>query len=72
MSSRKQIKNEFSKLADYFEQLGGHLDIEIVEDEEAWWFGARGGGRHKFEIHSAALEAIPMTVEFALTVAGGR
>lgn len=64
MSSRKQIKSEYSKLADHFDQSGGSLDIQIVEDEEAWWFGARTGPR-KIEIRAAALEAIPMTVRFA-------
>lgn len=64
MSARNQVKSEYSKLADHFDRLGGSLDIQVVEDEEAWWFGARSGPR-KLEIRAAALEAIPMTVRFA-------
>lgn len=64
MSARKQVKGEYSKLSDHFAALGGRLEIHLVDDDEAWWFGARGGER-KLEIRAAALEAIPLTVQFA-------
>lgn len=64
MSARNQIRNEYTKLAQHFEQRGGQLDIDLVDDDEAWWFGARSGQR-KLEIRAAALEAIPITVRFA-------
>lgn len=64
MSSRQQVKNEYSKLSRHFEDLGGTLEIRLVEDDEAWWFGASGGPR-KLEVKAAALEAVSETVRFA-------
>lgn len=64
MSTRQQVKNEYSKLSRHFEDLGGTLEIRLVEDDEAWWFGASGGPR-KLEVKAAALEAVSETVRFA-------
>lgn len=64
MSTRSQPKSEYTKLSQHFEELGGHLEIDIVDDDEAWWFGARSGQR-KLEIRAAARQAIPITVDFA-------
>lgn len=68
MSARNQVKGAYAKLAEHFETLGGQLEVNIVDDDEAWWFGARSGQR-KLEIRAAALDAIPITVGFAAHVA---
>jgi len=63
MSRRRDLKSEYSDVLSSLRSRGWSAESLLIQDEETWWFGARGRGQ-EYELRSKALQVVPATVAF--------